>query len=112
MVASVVRIRTTPLQVSNPASVTTKDGTRAFVMISPCSRPIAVVAPSASAIAAHHGQLDSSGRSMSAITTAPTPLTNATDRSISAIRSTKTTPIAIAVYPDICKSRFTKFRSV
>ena len=77
--------------------MTTKDGTRAFVMISPCRRPIAVVVPSASAIAAHHGQCDASGRSISDITTAPTPLTNATDRSISAISSTKTTPIAIAV---------------
>ena len=41
--------------------------------------------------------------------TAPTPLTNATERSISAIRSTKTTPIAIVVTPAIWSSRLTKF---
>ena len=110
--ASVVRISTTPLHANNPANVTTNDGTFAFVMINPCSSPIAVVTRRPAPIAAHHGQCDASGRSNRHITTAPTPLTNATDRSISAIRSTKTVPMAIVVYPDIWRSRLTKFRSV
>ena len=43
--------------------------------------------------------------------TPPTALTYATDRSISAMSSTKTTPIAIVVMPDICRRRLMKLRS-
>ena len=46
---SVVRISTTPVQMSSPASVTTNDGTPALVMTSACSRPMAVVIGSATA---------------------------------------------------------------
>jgi hypothetical protein len=92
--------------------VTTNEGTRAFVMISPWSSPIAEVAASATAIAAHQGQFVSAGRSRRVMITAPTPLTKPTERSISAIRSTKTTPIAIVAMPAVCRSRLTKFRSV
>ena len=46
------------------------------------------------------------------MTTAPTALTNPTARSISPIRRTKTTPIAIVATAAICRSRFVKFRDV
>ncbi len=52
----VVRMRTTPDQMRNPASVTTNDGTPAFVITIACRKPIAVVTRSANPIAAHHGQ--------------------------------------------------------
>ena len=71
-----------------------------------------VVTRSAAPIAAHHGKSCSSGRKSSTMITAPTPLTKPTERSISAIRSTKTTPIAIAAIPAVCRSRLTKLRSV
>ena len=45
--AWVVRIRTTPDQMSRPASVTTNDGTPAFVITSAWTKPIAVVTRSA-----------------------------------------------------------------
>jgi hypothetical protein len=108
----VVRIRTTPDQISSPASVTTKEGTPAFVITRACTKPIAVVHRSAARMAAHQGQPGSSGRSRSVITTPPTALTKATDRSISPIRSTNTTPIAIVAIAVICSSRFVKLRSV
>ena len=53
--AWVVRIRTTPDQISSPASVTTNEGTPAFVITSACTKPIAVVMASATIIAAHQG---------------------------------------------------------
>src|SRR5919109_1029954 len=108
----VVRIRTTPDQIRKPASVTTNDGTPAFVITSACSSPMVVVQSSATPIAAHHGQPGSSGRRRSVITTAPTALTNPTDRSISPISRTKTIPIAIVATAAIWRSRFVKFRSV
>jgi hypothetical protein len=46
------------------------------------------------------------------MTTPPTALTNATERSISPIRSTNTTPMAIVAIADIWSRRFVKFRSV
>ncbi len=71
----VVRMRTTPDQIRNPASVTTNDGTPAFVITTPCAKPIAVVISNAATIASHHGQPGSSGRSNSVIETPPTALT-------------------------------------
>src|SRR5207247_9299761 len=73
--ALVVRMRTTPDQMSSPASVTTKDGTPALVMTSAWTKPIAVVHASANAMAAHQGQPGSSGRRRSVIQTPPTALT-------------------------------------
>ena len=46
------------------------------------------------------------------MTVPPTALTNATDRSISPMRSTNTTPIAIVAIAAICRRRFVKLRSV
>ena len=46
------------------------------------------------------------------MTTPPTALTKATERSISPIRSTNTTPIAIVAIAAICSRRFVKLRSV
>ncbi len=71
-----------------------------------------VVMTSATPIAAHHGKFCSSGRRSRTMITAQTPLTKPTERSISAIRRTKTTPIAIVAIPAVCRSRFTKLRSV
>ena len=46
------------------------------------------------------------------MTTPPTALTNATERSISPISSTKTTPIAIVATAAIWRIRLVKFRGV
>ena len=108
----VVMMRTTPDQISRPASVTTKEGTPAFVITIACRNPMIVVTASATPIAAHAGQFEASGRSRRVIRTPPTALTKATDRSISPIRSTKTIPIAIVATAAICSSRFVKFRGV
>jgi hypothetical protein len=108
----VVRIRTTPDQMSRPASVTTNDGTPVFVITNPWAKPIAVVQRRPAPTAAHHGQPGLSGRSRSVVTTPPTALTYATDRSISPMRRTKTTPIAMIAMYDICSRRFVKFRSL
>jgi hypothetical protein len=45
----------TPFQNSRPARVTTNDGRPIRVMSDPWSSPMAAVATSAAAIAAHHG---------------------------------------------------------
>ena len=45
-------------------------------------------------------------------TTPPTALTKATERSISPISSTNTTPMAIVATAAVCRSRFVKLRSV
>ena len=110
--AWVVRIRTTPDQMRRPARVTTKDGTPALVITSAWTKPIAVVTRRAARIASHQGHPGSSGRRSSVITTPPTALTKATERSISPIRSTKTTPMAIVAIAAICRRRFVKLRSV
>ena len=111
LVAAVVRIRTTPDQMSSPASVTTNEGTPALVMTIPWAQPIIVVMRSATPIAAHAGHPGLSGRRRSAMTTPPTALTKATDRSISAMRSTKTTPMAIVAKTTICSRRLVKLRA-
>ena len=108
----VVMMRTTPDQISRPASVTTKEGTPNFVITIACRNPMIVVTASATPIAAHAGQFEASGRSRRVIRTPPTALTKATDRSISPIRSTNTIPIAIVATAAICRSRFVKFRGV
>ncbi len=72
---SVVRISTTPDQMSNPASVTTNEGTPALVMTSAWSRPMAVVTVNPTAMAAHQGQSEASGRSRRVMVTPPTALT-------------------------------------
>ena len=71
----VVRMRTTPDQMSSPASVTTNDGTPAFVITKLWAKPIAVVQRRPAPTAAHHGQPGLSGRSSSVMTTPPTALT-------------------------------------
>ena len=50
-----MRMRTTPDQMSSPASVTTNDGTPAFVITSAWTKPIAVVHASAATIAGPPG---------------------------------------------------------
>ena len=110
--ACVVRMRTTPDQMSSPASVTTKEGTPAFVITSACTKPIAVVMRRAAGTASHHGQPGSSGRRSIVMTTPPTALTKATERSISPMSSTKTTPIAIVAIAAVWRRRFVKLRSV
>jgi hypothetical protein len=110
--ALVVRIRTTPDQTRKPASVTTKDGTPAFVTMTPCSSPIPVVQISPAAMASHQGQPGSSGRRSKVMMTPPTALTKATERSISAISRTKTTPIAMIAIGAVCRMRFVKLREV
>ena len=57
----IVRIRTTPDQISRPASVTTNDGTPAFVITIACRNPMVVVMARAMPIAAHAGQFEASG---------------------------------------------------
>ena len=66
---------TTPFQASRPASVTTNEGMPIFVMISPCSVPIATPEPSARAIARAVGTVEPSGSSSSAVSTPATPET-------------------------------------
>jgi len=107
----VMRMRTTPDQVSRPASVTTNDGTPAFVMTSAWRRPMSVVTASAKAMASHQGHPGASGRSRSVMATPPTALTKATDRSISPIRRTNTMPMAMVATGANWSSRFVKLRS-
>jgi hypothetical protein len=108
----IVMMRTTPDQISRPASVTTKEGTPAFVITIACRNPMIVVTASATPIAAHAGQFEASGRRRRVIRTPPTALTNATERSISPIRRTNTIPIAIVATAAICSRRFVKFLGV
>jgi hypothetical protein len=107
----VMRMRTTPDQVSRPASVTTNDGTPAFVMTSAWRSPMSVVTASAKAMASHQGHPGASGRSRRVMATPPTALTKATDKSISPIRRTNTMPMAIVATGAIWSSRFVKLRS-
>ena len=80
--------------------------------IEPCATPIAVVASSASRTQRNHGRSAPFGNCNSATTTPATPLTNATDRSISPIRRTKTTPYAISVGPAMAVMMFVKLAGV
>ncbi len=84
----------TPCQTSKPASVTTNDGTPIRATNDPWSAPIAVVARIARAMQMYHARSGPRGSdSWSLATTTPAmPLTNAIERSISPMRSTKMTP--------------------
>ena len=111
--AWVVRMRTTPDQIKSPASVTTNDGTpglRDHERLDEADRGRARERDEDRR--PPRPAWDRPGRRSSVITTPPTALTNATERSISPIRSTNTTPMAIVAIADICSRRFVKFRSV
>ena len=84
--------RITPCQISKPASVTTKDGTPTSATIDPWKAPISDAASSARKTQRYQGKLTPVGSCVSATTTPATPLTKLTERSISPIRRTKTTP--------------------
>ncbi len=92
------------------ARETTKDGTPAFVTISPITSPMAVVIVSATKTAMGQDHPGSSGLSSSVMTTPPTAELNAIARSISASSSTNTTPMAMVANGAICSRRFVKFR--
>jgi hypothetical protein len=74
---------TTPFHASRPASVTTNDGTPTFVMISPCSVPIAQAGHERDREHEAVGSSLPSGVSRIAVSTPPTPETKPIDRSIS-----------------------------
>ena len=67
---------TAPFHASRPASVTTKEGTPSFVMITPCSRPMPTPAARASTSAGPAANtLWLSGKVSNATVTPATPLT-------------------------------------
>ena len=82
----------TPCQISKPASVTTNDGTPIRATIEPWKAPISVAARIARKMQTQPGQMAPVGSCVSATTTPATPLTKLTERSISPISRTKTTP--------------------
>ena len=97
---------------SNPASVTTNDGTPTFATTVPCAAPRIATTPSARRMHSQPGRLRPSGSCSVAAVSAAMPLRYPIERSISAIRRTKTTPNAIIVTPAICRMTFTKFPAV
>ena len=84
----------TPCQISSPASVTTNDGTPIRATNEPWNAPMIVVQASAIAMHSQPGRPGPAGAGFasSAAIMPATPLTYPIDRSISPIRSTKTTP--------------------
>ncbi len=82
----------TPCQISNPASVTTKEGTPISATIEPWKAPINVAARIARKMQTRPGRCTPFGSCVSATTTPATPLTKLTERSISPISRTKITP--------------------
>ncbi len=90
--------------------MTTNEGTRNRLMIVPWISPIRRPTTSAPAMATYHGSPCSTDSR--AMTTAATPLTNPTDRSISPRSRTKTMPMAMTVICAICRSRLTKLRGL
>ena len=108
-----MRMRTTPDQMRRPASVTTNDGTpglRDHERLDEADRGRAEEGDAdREPTRASPGRRDAGGASSRRRRRRST---KATDRSISPMRSTKTTPIAIVAIAAIWSRRFVKLRSV